>query len=50
MVGEITNSQDLIDNSAAMSDLGRAIVDSLKLQNDENPILLQFRFNAIKSE
>lgn len=50
MVGEITNSQDLIDNSAAMSDLGRAIVDSLKLQNDDNPILLQFRFNAIKSE
>lgn len=50
LVGEITNSQDLIDNSAAMSDLGRAIVDSLKLQNDDNPILLQFRFNAIKSE
>ena len=43
-VWEIPNSDDLIDKSVPMSPLAREIVDSLKAQNDDNPVLLEYRF------
>ncbi len=48
-VWEIPNSDDLIDISVPMSPLAREIVDSLKVQNDDNPVLLEYRFCLIAS-
>lgn len=33
-----------IDENVPMSDLGRQILDELKKQNDDNPVMLEFRF------
>ena len=35
---------DAIDESVPMSALGQQIVDLLKKQNDDNPVLIEFRF------
>lgn len=36
-----------VDNSVPMSPLGQQILDALRAQNDDNPILLQFRFKDL---
>ena len=36
-----------IDESVPMSRLGKQILDAFKAQNDDNPILLQFRFKDL---
>lgn len=36
-----------VDASAPMSPLGQQIIDALRSQNDNNPILLQFRFKEL---
>ena len=33
-----------IDENTRMSDLGQKIIDELKKQNDDNPVMLEFRF------
>ena len=33
-----------IDKSVPMSPLARQIIDELKKQNDDNPVLIEFRF------
>lgn len=36
--------EDAIDENAKMSPLAQQIIDELKKQNDDNPVLLEFRF------
>ena len=36
--------EDAIDETAKMSPLAQQIIDELKKQNDENPVLIEFRF------
>ena len=36
-----------IDESVPMSGLGQQILDAFKAQNEDNPILLQFRFKDL---
>lgn len=36
--------EDAIDETAKMSPLAQQIIDELKKQNDDNPVLLEFRF------
>ena len=43
-VWEIPDTEDLVDESAPMSGLASDILDSLAVQNDDNPVLLEYRF------
>ena len=43
-VGEIPRRGNLVDESEPMSKLAREILDSVAVQNDDNPILLEYRF------
>ena len=43
---QIPNSEDMVDESVPMSGLAREILDSLAVQNDENPVLLEYRFKS----
>ena len=45
-VWEIPDTEDLVDESAPMSGLAREILDSLAIQNDDNPVLLEYRFKS----
>jgi len=45
-VFQMTSTPD-IDESVPMSRLGQQILDEFKAQNDDNPILLQFRFKDL---
>src|SRR5574344_1116612 len=35
---------DCIDDSTEMSPIGKKIIDAMKSQNDDNPVLIEFRF------
>lgn len=43
---QIPNREDMVDESVPMSGLAREILDSLAVQNDENPVLLEYRFKS----
>ena len=43
-VWEIPATGNLVDESVPMSGLAREILDSLAVQNDDNPVLLEYRF------
>ncbi len=43
-VWEISGEEVLADKSVPMSGLAREILDSLAVQNDDNPVLLEYRF------
>ena len=43
-VWEIPATGNLVDESVPMSGLAREILDSLAIQNDDNPVLLEYRF------
>lgn len=36
--------EDCIDDSTEMSPLGKQIIEAMKSQNDDNPVLIEFRF------
>ena len=43
---EIPNRENLVDESVPMSGLAREILDSVAVQNDDNPVLLEYRFKS----
>ena len=43
---QIPTREDMVDESVPMSGLAREILDSLAVQNDKNPVLLEYRFKS----